>query len=333
MSFFQKPKFTFVAIGDIATDAFIRIKQASVNCNVNHEACTLSLAFGSKVPYEFSEIVPAVGNSANAAVSAARIGLSSALISNIGKDLAGNNAKERLTENGVSTRLITAHKDIPTNYHYVLWYGDERTILVRHEKFPYELPEFSADWIYLSSLGEDSLEYHEKILQWMKNNPEAKLVFQPGTFQMKLGLEKMRGFYLRSDVFICNVEESRLILGNQKGDIKELLVDLRATGPKIVLITDGPKGAYSYDGKEMLYMPIYPDPKPPLERTGAGDAFASTLSVYLAKGMTLREALVRAPINSMSVVQEVGAQKGLLNADQIEEFLKNAPADYKPRII
>jgi hypothetical protein len=31
----------------------------------------------------------------------------------------------------------------------------------------------------------------------------------------------------------------------------------------------------------------------------------------------------------MSVVLQVGAQKGLLSMDKINEFLKNAPEDYK----
>ena len=104
-------------------------------------------------------------------------------------------------------------------------------------------------------------------------------------------------------------------------------------GPKIVVITDGPKGAYSYDGKEMLFMPPYPDPAPPLERTGAGDAFSSTFTVALALGKTVREAIVWAPVNPMSVVQQIGAHAGLLTREQIEEYLKKAPADYEPQII
>ena len=33
---------------------------------------------------------------------------------------------------------------------------------------------------------------------------------------------------------------------------------------------------------------------------------------------------------TMSVTEMVGAQKGLLTKDQISEYLKKAPADYKP---
>ena len=49
----------------------------------------------------------------------------------------------------------------------------------------------------------------------------------------------------------------------------------------------------------------------------------------LALGKTMEEALTWAPINSMNVVQKIGAQAGLLSRDEIEKHLANAPDDYK----
>ena len=92
---------------------------------------------------------------------------------------------------------------------------------------------------------------------------------------MKLGLEKMGELYKRSDVFVVNVEESQLILNTKDEDLGSLLRGLYALGPKLVLITDGPNGAYMYDGNKSYFMPIYPDVKAPFERTGCGDAFAA----------------------------------------------------------
>jgi ribokinase len=80
-------------------------------------------------------------------------------------------------------------------------------------------------------------------------------------------------------------------------------------------------------------MPLYPDPAAPVDRTGAGDAFASTLTAALVKGMSLEDALRWAPINSMSVVQEVGAQAGLLKEKQLLEWLHHAPRNYHPKKI
>jgi len=80
-------------------------------------------------------------------------------------------------------------------------------------------------------------------------------------------------------------------------------------------------------------MRAYPDPKPPYERTGAGDAFSSTFVTALALGKDVRTALRWAPINSMSVVQQVGARAGLLTVAELEKYLASAPADYQPKII
>ncbi|HEY4511650.1 MAG TPA: carbohydrate kinase family protein [Candidatus Paceibacterota bacterium] len=327
-------KIDLLTIGDTAVDAFIRIKEASVNCDVDRHNCKLCMNFADKIPYESVEIVPAVGNSANAAVAAAKLGISTGLVSDLGNDDYGRVCASVLDHQGVSTKHVSVHKNSVTNYHYVLWYEDERTILVKHEEYTRKFPTAVApQWVYLSSLGSNSLDYHTEIIEWLKKHPEIKLVFQPGTFQMKTGVEKLKYLYERSEIFCVNVEEAQKILNVPNGEPLALLTGIKALGPKIVLVTDGPKGAYMYDGVNAWFMPIYPDPKPPLERTGCGDAFASTFMSALMLGKSPEEALLWAPINPMWVVQHVGAQKGLLTRAELEDFLAKAPTDYKPRKI
>jgi sugar/nucleoside kinase (ribokinase family) len=148
-----------------------------------------------------------------------------------------------------------------------------------------------------------------------------------------LGKDKLSRLYKHSKIFFCNVEEAKKILGLDSSEIKDLLAKMRELGSEIVVITDGPNGAYAYDGNEYLFMPPYPDPKPPYERTGAGDAFSSTVVSAIILGKTLAEALAWAGVNSMSVVQEIGAQAGLLTREKIEEYLKTAPEDYTAKRI
>jgi sugar/nucleoside kinase (ribokinase family) len=324
-----------IAIGDIVTDAFIRLKDAEVHCNINTHACELCLRFGDKVPFESVTVLKAVGNSPNGAVSASRLGLRNALIATVGQDQNGTDCLDTLKSNNVSTEYMRVDANNKTNYHYVLWYTNERTILVKHEKYEYKLPEINSTpkWIYLSSMGKESAPIYTEIAAYLKKNPEVKLAFQPGTFQMELGTEFLKDIYESTELFICNVEESQRILKTQEQDIKVLLDGIKNLGPKIVCITDGPKGAYMLDNGKAYFMPIYPDPKEPFERTGCGDAFASTFMSALLLGKTPLEALVWAPINPMSVVQYVGAQEGLLSREQLETLLKNAPADYQPKEI
>lgn len=315
----------FIAIGDIVTDAFIRLKEASVTKDPKgHEM--LSMVFGDKLPYESVEVVQAVGNSSNAAVSAARLGLRSALVANIGDDQEGKDCLANLSKENVATDFIKSHLGQKTNYHYVLWYEHDRTILVKHEKYSYSLPEIGEpEWLYLSSLGEDTKEFHHEITGYLQNHPNIKLAFQPGTFQMKLGKDELKEIYAKSEVFFCNVEEAERILGIETLGIQELGKRMRELGPKIAIITDGASGAYAFTETDSWFISPYPDPKPPFERTGAGDAFASTTIVALAKGKDLPTALAWGAVNSMSVVQEVGAQKGLLTENQIEDYLKALP--------
>ncbi len=332
LGMFGKKQLDFLAIGDITTDAFIRLKEASVHCTVDKENCELCMKFADKIPYEFVEVIRAVGNAPNAAVSAARLGLRAALVTNMGDDQNGAECLAVLKKEGIQTSYVTVHKGAKTNYHYVLWYEAERTILIKHESYEYRLPKIepAPRWLYLSSFrGTDG--YYEEINAYLKKHPEVKMAFQPGKFEINLGTKKLAALYERAHVFVCNKEEAEKILGSENADIKTLLAGIGELGPKFVLITDGPKGAYFYDGQESWFMPPYPDPKPPYERTGAGDAYASTFVSALALGKTPEEALRSAAINSMSVVQQIGAQRGLLPQAAIEEWLKKAPSDYKPR--
>jgi len=333
----------FLAIGDITTDAFIHLPTGSAGSAVHSvctdtakEHCELCLPFPDKIPFDKLIEVKGVGNSANAAVSVARLGLRSALVTTIGDDKGGKNCTDELTKNKVRTDFVSIEKGAETNYHYALWFETDRTILIKHHEYNYTLPEQLKKlkqpprWMYLSSLASNSFNYHLEIIDYLKKNPSIKLAFQPGTFQMKLGTEKLAELYRRSDVFIVNVEESQLILNTKDEELENLLLGIYKLGPKIVLITDGPNGAYMYDGERSYFMPIYPDVKPPYERTGCGDAFASTFIAALALGKNPLEALAWAPINSMSVVEYVGAQEGLLTRPALENFLKKAPTNYKP---
>lgn len=328
-------KLDFLAVGDIVIDAFIELEDADVTCDIDKENCKISMRFADKIPYRDVTVVTAVGNSPNAATSASRLGLSSGLATNLGDDQNGTDCIATLRGNNIDTSLVEVQKGIKTNYHYVLMYEADRTILIKHENYKYDFqaPAEAPTWMYLSSVGDNTESYHEQIAAYLEANPEIKLAFQPGTFQMKMGIEKLARLYKRTEVFVCNVEESQRIFGTKETDVKILMAKIHELGPKIVCITDGPKGSYASDGANAWFMPIYPDPKPPISRTGAGDAFTSTFVSALTLGKSVEEALTWAPINSMNVVQHIGAQTGLLTREQLEEYLKNAPEDYKVKKI
>lgn len=323
-----------ICIGDIVTDAFIKLFDDQAHSYENEHGKWLAMQFGTKLPFDHVEVLDGVGNASNAAVAFTRLGLKTGFVTNVGDDKEGRDMVHALKAQGIDTRFVHSNPGKKSNYHFVLWYKEERTILIKHEEYDYEWPRMKqADtprWVYFSSISERALDYHDEVSDWLDENPDIKLAWQPGTFQMKAGVERMKRLYARAEVTILNREEAVLVTGGDYNNLHDLMDRLHGVGSKVVVITDGPDGAYASDGQQRLQMPLYPDPAPPKERTGAGDAFASTFVAALAKGNSLEGALQWAPINSMNVVQETGAQRGLLDERRLEEFLKDSPDWYRP---
>ena len=324
-----------LSIGDVVTDAFIKLIDNQEKLEHEKDGSTwLAIPFGTKIPFDHVEVIPGVGNASNAAVAFSRLGLKSAFVTNIGGDREGRDIIEALQKNGVDHRFVRVNPDKKSNYHYVLWYKEERTILIKHEEYDYHWPHLRPNevprWVYFSSISKHALPYHDQVSDWLDQNLGVRLAFQPGTFQMEAGTDRLSRIYKRSEILILNREEAVTVGGGNHEDIHDLFNHLHALGPRIVIITDGPAGAYASDGENRFKMPLYPDPAPPVDRTGAGDAFASTLVAAIAKGLSLEEALRWAPINSMDVVQKVGAVAGLLTESELKGYLHNAPDWYKP---
>jgi ribokinase len=326
----MKPSILF--IGDIFTDVFIRLLEDEARIDIDKDGSKrLSIPFGSKPPYAGADIVYSVGPSPNAAVSCARLGAAVSLMSWLGDDQVGKDSLKYLAHELIDTQLTVSQKKTPSNTYYVLRYGADRTILVKNEDYRYvwKAPAQAPDWIYLSLISEDSWLLHQELLDYLDDHPNTKLAFQPGTFHFKWGAKKLHKIYKRAEITIMNREEAVDVTGADYDSLRDLANGLHKLGPKYVVITDGPNGSYaSFDGK-LVSIPNYPDPAPPLDRTGAGDAFASTIVAALALGETMETALTWAPINSMSVVQKLGAQAGLLRLEELKKFLAKAPVNYK----
>jgi len=321
-----------LCVGDAATDVFIRISDNHVKIWKDDHGHWMDLPFGGKVPFEYAVTVEAGGNAANAAVGFSRLGLSTAIAAHVGADQIGRDMQAALERERIDTQLVHFHPGQPSNRNFVLWFGQDHTILVRHELYDYHWPQLSRreppGWVYLSSVGSDVAEYYGAIVSWLTAEPTVRFAFQPGTFQIALGTEVLRDVYRRADLLICNREEAVEIGGGDHRNMADVLGRLHQLGPSIVVVTDGPEGAYASDGTVRYRVPAYPDPSAPKERTGAGDAFASALVAALVQGSSLSEAMAWGPINAMSVVQEVGSQTGLLTGSALLELLESAPQTY-----
>ncbi len=333
----MRRKYDLVCVGDVVIDAFIQLEEARVEWDKKHEHAELCMAFADKIPYQSLFVAPAVGNASNVAVGASRLGLRTAMLTAIGGDGHGKEVLAAYKKEKVADEFVRVNRNLPTNYHFVLTYDTERTILIKHQPFEYANPralDARADWIYFSSIAEHTLPFHREMAAYLKRHPDVRMGFNPGTFQLRFGTEKLRDVYRHTYALFLNREEAELVAKKPEGTpLPELFRALHRLGPKIVAVTDGPAGAYASDGADRYFMPPYPDPKPPISRTGAGDAFSTGFMAALIYGLPVHEALRWAPIESMHVVQFYGAQTGLLTRAALKQLLKKAPKNYVAKAI
>jgi ribokinase len=97
---------------------------------------------------------------------------------------------------------------------------------------------------------------------------------------------------------------------------------LQARGPRAVLVTLGERGALLVDGAGAELVPAWPVAV--ADTTGAGDAFIGALGVFLAEGLSLREAASRACAAAALSVTRLGAQAALPTRAELEAFMKVA---------
>lgn len=311
-----------ISFGDATLDVFLQIsaEDADVKCTIKEEVCQICFDYADKIPVESVIKVPGAGNGSNNAVGSSRLGLKSAIVGILGKDSVGREIAAYWKKEGVNTKFVTFDTKRGTNYSTVLNYAGERTILVFHEKrsyvFPKALPK--SKWMYYTSLGKGSEVLHKSLVSYVKRN-KANLCFQPGTHQLKLGAAALAPIIAASTVTVMNKEEMERVMGDGAKSMSHLLKSLHAMGCKISVITDGMRGAYAYDGSQMLQMDIMDVPV--VERTGCGDAFATALIAALQHGKPLSEAMRWGTANSASVLSYIGPQQGLLTMPGMKKYL------------
>lgn len=311
--------FDLITIGDTTLDVFHEIDEATLSCDINKDACLLCLNYADKIPVRAVYKIPAVGNAPNVAVGGARLGLKTALYTVLGNDDLATESKALLVKEGVAPDYIRFDKRHATNYTSVLLFRGERTILRYYEDREYSLPRLKkTTWMYFSDLAPDHGVLQKQILAEVKKN-KIKLGYNPGTYQLRAGLKKMISILKVTEVLFVNKQEAQLLLG-EIYDMHELLRQLHKLGPAIVVITDAEKGSYAFDGERAWFQKSL---KVPLrERTGAGDSYATGVIAALIKNRDIPTALMWGATNAASVVQFIGAQKGLLKQRALQKMVK-----------
>src|SRR3989339_1682340 len=317
--------FDLLSVGDANLDAFIHPSESESLCDINTKECLIAFSYADKIPVKDLEFSVG-GNAANNAVGIKRLGINVGTVLTLGDDSTGLQIIEKLKQENVDLTYVVQQPSTLSNFNVAITYTGERTIFTYHAprsyEFPVQLPKIP--WLYLTSMGESFRPFYNHITEWLVKNPETNLAFNPGSWQLRSGIEAISSIFKLTKLVFVNKQEAEKLIGYDAKDsvTKELLVALSNLGPKIAVITDGGNGSYVFDGVKCFHCGVLPVDA--YERTGAGDAFGSGFLGAIIKGKTTEEALVWGTVNSASVIGYVGAQKGLLQLDEIETWLARA---------
>lgn len=309
---FRTPK--ILAIGAATQDVFLLNSPELRPVKVEATHDLLELEIGSKI--DVNKIHFATGGGAtNAATTFARQGLSAHFMGVIGDDLAGQAILKSLDGEFVETSRVETSQNYNTDYSTIILAPDgERTILTYRgassrifaDNFYLDPHEF--DWIYVSNLA-GRMDALSNIFT-ETTSKGAKIAWNPGKKEL-LQPEKVRDLLSDVEILIVNKQEAQILFGQH--ECEELV--LRALNlVKIIIITDGQNGVWASDGETMVRAGMYEDVER-ADTTGAGDAFGSGFLSQWSQGADLKQALLFASANSTSVIQFVGAKKGILRRD------------------
>jgi len=275
------------------------------------------------------------GGAANTAVNLSGLGFKTAAVLAVGDDERGRSIMANLKARKVATDLVQVVKKDTSGFSFIVINQSNERIIFSHRGANVELRLSSkalaaikqARWAYITSLsGSYWLEDLKKIFA-VKG---VKKIWNPGETQLLGGIKKIAKFLKQTDVFCVNQEEAvELVLstGKYRADdfkflnkAKNLLQIIKSFGPKMVIITNGKKGADFYDGRNFYHQGIIKNQKR-LDATGVGDAFHSSLLAGLKMyDNDIRRAMLLAVYNTAAVVSEIGAQNGLLLKADLKKY-------------
>jgi ribokinase len=252
------------------------------------------------------------GGGTNTSVAFSRFGLKAGCICEFGKDENGRRILDLLEKEKVEFLGQVVEGEL-TGYSVILdSKGGERTILTykgaNDEVEMLDIKKFKTKWLYFSSLLGLSFHTQKRLAEALKKKG-VKLAFNPSSYQIKnLNLTSILKL---TDILILNKEEAEMLVKKESIKEKDLLKALNSLTKGIVVITDKNKLISCYDGVKKYSLVPHKNIKV-VERTGAGDAFASGFVAGRIVGMPIQKCLELGLKESESVIQYFGAKNNLM---------------------
>lgn len=317
-----------ITVGGATIDAFLQIEHGTDVVRFDRDSGELRVKAGEKIEVD-NCVFSGGGNACNVAVGLSRFGFSAGVCAEIGSDEFAQKIITGLKNEGVKTDFVTQTATKGSSFAIALNIESERTLFVEHieREHQFDLSTLMTKWMYLTSIG-DKWEHVYAYMQKIIQEKHIQLVYSPGTHQLREYKEEVKALFPLAKVLCVNTSEAKRIakfyLDKETDDIKTLLAYMHELGPQIVSITDGAKGGYALDADgDMWFIDNFPQDV--VERTGAGDAYATGFMAAIMEGNSVTDAMRYGTFNAVSVIGTIGAQKGLLSKKEMEQKITENP--------
>ncbi len=317
-----------ITVGSSTVDVFAKTKFSELIKIMDSKGETDFLAYptGAKILIEELNFTTG-GGATNTAVALARLGHKVACISKMGSGANAEKVKNHLKKEKIDTSLLVQDKKGRTGFSIVLdSLEHDRTILafkgsnneLRFNEI--NLRKLNTKWFYFSTMMGDAFKIIEELARFAEKKG-IKVAFNASSYLAEKGINYCKEILKRANIFVLNKEEAASM--TKKDKTRDMLKAL-AKLVEIVVITDGKKCAYAYDG-EYMYA-IKSNKIKIIETTGAGDAFACTFLSGMIKKNNVEFALKLARANAESVIQHHGAKNKLLTYKEALRVIKKYPS-------
>jgi ribokinase len=266
------------------------------------------------------------GKGANAAVAFAKLGADCQLCAKVGADLHGQKLYQYYKELGINTASLKVDRDNPTGLAVVMKESDGNNRIVVYP---------GAN----SNLSQDNIQ--EAI---ESTDPDALYIGFEVPFNVALSAAKMaaarnipifvdaapanKDYPLENlpmlEVFSPNETETETFTGilpqGTDSALRACLALYRRVKTKYIVIKQGDRGAFVYDGKHFFVIPSIRLGKA-VDTTAAGDAFTAALTLEYLRGSGIRNAVKYGVAAGAITVTRVGAASSIPTDDEVRALI------------
>jgi ribokinase len=265
------------------------------------------------------------GKGANQAVATARLGVETYMVGRVGSDRFGQELLTSLQDASVRTEHVIVDQQAPSGTAVIIVdrHGENQIVIVAGAN---------------GNVGETDVESMRKLLPQAKallmqleiplntvelaasiaHDHNVPIILDPAPARQDIPAH----LYAAIDIITPNETEASQLLGmsvHSRETAYQAAITLREKGVGTAIVKLGSQGVVCATAREAFFMPAFPVKA--IDTVAAGDAFNGALAAAIAKGLSIKQAVVWGAAAGALCATKSGAQPAIPSLDELKSFL------------